>query len=115
MRRAALRRVKEAPGEDDISSGRLVVGAISPNKQRFGRQVIADLLEAFGDEVANLGASVPAPKFADECAASRASVLVLAELPIASERPVSKATIAEIAAIAQEMISRGVRDRTRIL
>jgi len=55
----ALRRAKETWGKNQASSGRVVVGSISPDCQRFCRQVIVHLLEAVGYEGIDLGASVP--------------------------------------------------------
>jgi methanogenic corrinoid protein MtbC1 len=112
---AAIRVAKENCGDGYTPKGIVAVGAVSPNSQRFCRQVIADLLEAFGYQVIDVGANSPASKFAVWCAAAGASLLVLAELPLPPERPISQAAIAEITKIAREMQVRGIRERTRIL
>jgi len=112
---AALSVVDAAGGMEQLTCGKVVVGSLAWNGHGMCRDTIANLLGVCGWEVVDLGENVSPAKLADACAETRASVLVIAELPIASGRMSSRVPGQEVAALVEEMEARGIRQRTRIL
>lgn len=115
--RAAIRVIKDAnDGNECSSAGKIVIGSLSWDSQpSLCRDVVSGLLQAGGWDVIDLGANVLPTRFADACAAARASVLIVAALSISAGRTSLPATWREVAALAEELEARGIRRQIRIL
>lgn len=111
---AAL-RVVHATGGRTRGCGKVVVGSLAWNGHGMCRDVVVSLLKVSGWDVVDLGGNVSPAQFVDACVETRASALVIAELPVASGRMASRVPYQEVATLLEEMEARGVRQRTRIL
>ena len=110
-----MRAIDAVGDERRLTRGRVVVGSLAWNDHVLCRDVVVSLLKVSGWDVVDLGGNASPARFADACAETSALVLVIAELPIASARMVSKVPRQEVAALVEEMEVRGIRQRTRIL
>jgi methanogenic corrinoid protein MtbC1 len=111
---AAL-RVVHATGGRTRACGEVVVGSLTWHGHGMCRDVVVSLLEVSGWDVVDLGGNVPPAQFVDACIETRALVLVITELPVASGRMASRMPCHEVAALVEEMEARGIRQRTKIL
>jgi 5-methyltetrahydrofolate--homocysteine methyltransferase len=94
---------------------RVVVGALACDRHGLCRSMVVSLLGISGWQVTDLGANVCPARLAEACEETGASVLVIADLPIASGQISSTAPSREMAALARELEVRGIREKTRIL
>jgi methanogenic corrinoid protein MtbC1 len=113
--KAALNAIDAAGGRDQLTCGKVVVGSLAWNGHGMCRDTIVSLLEICGWDVVDLGGNVLPTQFVVACIETLASVLVIAELPIASGRMASKTPSREVKALLEEMEARGVRQRIKIL
>ena len=114
--RRAMDVVDRALGDKDQPlRQRVVVGALACDRHGLCRSMVVSLLEVSGWQVTDLGANVCPARLAEACVDTGASVLVVADLPIASGQVSSTAPFREMTALARELEVRGIRQKTRIL
>lgn len=114
--RASRSVVRDAADIREWSPGdKIVVGSLAWHDHGLCRDVIVGLLEVSGWNVVDLGANVSPVRFAEVCDETRASVLIVAELALATGRMSPRSACREIAALAQDLAARGIRQRTKIL
>lgn len=113
--KAAVGVLDAAGRTDQPRRGKVVVGSLAWNGHGFSRNVVVDLLEVCGWDVVDLGEDVSPVRFADVCVETCASVLVVTALSFSPGRLSSVVANQEIKSLLEEMDSRGIRKRMKIL
>jgi methanogenic corrinoid protein MtbC1 len=104
-----------AGGETQSLRDTVVLGSLAWDGHGLCRSVVRSLLQVSGWRVSDVGANVPPARFADACTETHASVLVVADMAIASGPVPPMASSREISSLVEELDARGIRKQTKVL
>ncbi|MBN1884217.1 MAG: cobalamin-dependent protein [Candidatus Krumholzibacteriota bacterium] len=108
MKRAMAVLVPALGGKAAADPGKaVVIGTIEGDIHDIGKTLVATMLSANGYAVVDLGADVPAARFADEAAATGARVVCVSAL--------LTTTMAGQRAVVEELVRRGLRETVRVV